>query len=323
MIILRIGKPKKYTYQNIKGNPIRSKPILDYIKKLVIPPNYAGVKIFYEKSPKILYQGFDVKGRLQQIYSPAWNKKAAMKKYCNLLNFSKQLPRIQTAVKKQMVAKRHTKNKMISLILRIVSVCYFRIGNKKYQELHGSFGAMNIQKSHVFFKKTNGVEYMNFSFVGKKGVLNTCQVCDSVLIGEIKKILALRSKNETVFKWGPDKVPVKATDINDWLKAFDPTITSKAFRTYDANIFLIILLRGMAKPSSLAKNKRKKNLINVVKEVAEKIHNTPSICKKNYIMTSIMSMYLENPIKYQKAFMKENEEPRKAFIRYLSKYCKV
>ena len=45
-----------------------------------------------------------------------------------------------------MMSVKFTKNKMISIIIRLVMVCYFRIGNKKYQELYDSFGAMNILK---------------------------------------------------------------------------------------------------------------------------------------------------------------------------------
>ena len=81
------------------------------------------------------------------------------------LNFAEQIPNIARAIKTQMRSEEHSRDKMIALIIRLVMVCYFRIGNKKYQELYGSFGAMNIQKRHVKLKKdADDREYFYIEF---------------------------------------------------------------------------------------------------------------------------------------------------------------
>lgn len=306
-----------------KNSKITDPEILEYIKKLVIPPNYTDVKIFYVKNgqPKILYQGYDSKMRLQRIYSELWNKKAARKKFCELLNFSKQINKISEQAKKDITLKRLSKNKMIAMIIRIVMLCYFRIGNRRYQELYGSFGAMNIQKRHITFKKDNGTEYMYISFSGKKQVVNTCNVYDRQLIAEIKEILKFREDREMVFQWldGGVNVPVRAVDINLWLKKFDPTITSKAFRTYDANILLIIYLRAY-KPSSLTVQQRKKVIVAAMKSISEKIHNTPAVLKKNYTAGGIIDMFMSQPVRFKRYFLNDLT-PRTAFANYLKDYC--
>ena len=142
-------------YEDQKGVPVKDRKILAYIRTLVIPPNYKNVIIFYDpvKTPKILYQGYDTKNRLQRIYSAEWNEKAARRKYCELLNFAEQIENIKKEAKKGIAIKEHTKEKMISMIILLVLVCYFRIGNSRYQELYGSFGAINILKKHVVFLK--------------------------------------------------------------------------------------------------------------------------------------------------------------------------
>ena len=65
---------------------------------------------------------------------------------------------------------------------------------------------------------------MNISFKGKKGVLNSCKVTDQQLISEINKILKFREDDEMIFQWLDHgiKIPVRAIDINFWLKKFDP-----------------------------------------------------------------------------------------------------
>ena len=124
-----------------KNNSIvKNKKVLEYIESLVIPPAYKDVKIFCETSPKILYQGYDTNNRLQQIYSSSHKKKSNKKKFCSLLTFGKMLPRIHTDMKIFSVESEITLNKIVSIILRIVTHCGFRIGNLKYQSLYGSFG---------------------------------------------------------------------------------------------------------------------------------------------------------------------------------------
>jgi DNA topoisomerase-1 len=326
MIILQKGEKGMYTYVDSKNKDINDTGTLEYIKKLVIPPNYHDVKIFYQKQgqPKILYQGLDTKNRLQRIYSDAWKKKAVKKKFCELLNFAEQIQNISAAVKEQMMSEKLTKKKMIAMIMRIVMVCYFRIGNKRYQELYGSFGAMNVQKKHIKFKKDkDGNEYMFVSFSGKKGILNTCDITDRQLIGEVKKLLKFRDDDEMVFQWMDHglKIPVRAIDINFWLKEFDPVITSKDFRTYDANIFLIIFLRSQRDPMKLTNTMRKKIIVVAMKQISEKIHNTPAILKKNYTAGGIVSLYLDEPTKFNRYFIND-KTPRQAFIGYLRDYCK-
>ena len=326
MIILRKGEKGSYKYVDSKNKEIEGAEMLEYIKKLVIPPNYHEVKIFYQKQgqPKILYQGFDTKKRLQRIYSAAWKKKAVRKKFCELLNFAEQIQKISAAVKEQMMSEKLTKKKMIAMIMRIVMVCYFRIGNKRYQELYGSFGAMNVQKKHIKFKKdAGGTEYMFISFSGKKGVLNICDITDRQLIGEVKKLLTFRDDDEMVFQWLDHgvNIPVRAIEINFWLKEFDPVITSKDFRTYDANIFLIIFLRAQRDPMKLTHTQRKKIIVDAMKQISEKIHNTPSILKKNYTAGGIVDMYLSEPTRFNRYFTND-KTPRQAFVSYLRDYCK-
>lgn len=329
MIVLRVGTKDNYEYKDLKGQKIIDKAILEYIKNLVIPPNYNNVRIFYEKTsmPKILYQGYDSKNRLQRIYSDVWNKASTRKKLCNLLNFAEQIPNIASAVKKQMQSEAHTRDKMVALIIRIVMVCYFRIGNKKYQELYGSFGAMNIQKRHVKLKKdNNNKEYFYIEFSGKKGVLNTCNIYDVDLIREIKDILKYRNDDDFVFLWNKKgvNVPVRAIDINFWLQRFDKLITSKDFRTYDANIFLIIYLRKQPNALKLSLTNRKKIIVNAMKEISKKIHNTPAILKKNYTDSGIVQMFISDPYKFEKFFTIDidKKSPKQAFIEYLRNYCK-
>lgn len=321
MIISKHGNK----YEDQKGRAITDKTILSYVKKLVIPPNYKNTIIFYDpnKTPKILYQGYDTKNRLQRIYSQEWNLAAARRKYCELLNFAEQIPNITEATKKGIVEQEHTKNKMISMIIRLVLVCYFRIGNSKYQELYGSFGAINILKRHVVFVKDKGKEYVHISFNGKKGIVNTCDVFDSILINELKKLLKMRENDQSVFLWNDNGVltPISAIEVNQWLKEFDPILTSKNFRTYESNTALIGALRNYEGPDQLTPTVRKKILNGALEAISKRLNNTTNILKKNYTQAGLIHMFTKEPSKYMDYF--ENKKtPRDALVDYLKDFCK-
>lgn len=292
---------------------IHNKDVVEYIKKLVIPPAYKDVKIFYEKSPKILFEGYDDKGRKQQIYSPAHKKKAAKKKFCHLLNFGRQLPKIKADINKNIKADKLSRVKLISLIIKIVMICGFRIGNLKYQKLYNSFGISNIHTKHVKQTK-NGLV---IKFLGKKGVVNECIITNAFLISEIKKLLVGKKPRDYVFSC--DGV-IRAIEINNWLKKYDKHITSKMFRTYVTNTMFIEFMRDKGSAAKHDLKTRKKNVVDAMKIISCQINNTPNICRKEYLFIEILNLYLEHPIKYNKHF-NNCKSAETCFLNYLKQLC--
>jgi DNA topoisomerase-1 len=315
-------KLPKFKYLDVNDKKINDIIILNYIKSLVIPPAYADVKIFYEKSPKILFQGYDDKGRLQQIYSQNHKKKASKKKFCNLLEFGKILPKITNDVNKYLKTTTYTKNKIISIIIKIVIKCGFRLGNIKYQKLYNSFGISNILKSHVGMKGSE----MYIKFIGKKGVLNECIINEKSIIDEMMNLISKKSAKDYVFTYDDiidnkvvNKV-ISALEINKFLKSYHINTTSKHFRTWDTNILFIEYMRNEEDPIKTLVSKRKKIVIAAMKIISTQINNTPNICKKEYLHIDLLTLYLESPNKFKKYFF-GCDDASKCFIKYLDVYC--
>jgi DNA topoisomerase I len=315
--IIRSGIKDNYKYKYPDGKEVKDVEILEYIKKLVIPPNYKNITIFYEQNgePKILYQGYDSKNRLQRIYSPSWNLKASKRKFCELLNFSLQVPNIINKIEKLLSSNKNSKNKTIATVLKLVMLCYIRIGNKKYLDLYGSHGAMNLKKKHIL--KNDDSYYIEFK--GKKGVINSCNLYDKKFLKELD--IRLKKLKDDDFTFTYNNKLLKAIDINNWLKGFDPVITSKIFRTYDANIFLIKYLKNNPNPIQLLVNEKKKIVVKALKEISSIIHNTPSILKKNYTQGGIIDMYINQSNRFNRYFYNK-DNPRISLINYLNDYCK-
>lgn len=316
-----LDKDKKPKFKILDKNDkqVTDKKILEYIKNLVIPPAYKDVNIFYENSPKILFQGHDDKGRLQQIYSHTHKKKAMKKKFCHLLDFGKVLPKIKNDIETYMKDSTFTKKKIISIILKIVMICGFRLGNIKYQKLYNSFGISNILKLHISKK---GQE-IRIKFIGKKSVINECVITNKGIIAEINKRIVGKTAKDYVFTYQEDNVEkvITALDINKFLKAYHVNTTSKHFRTWDVNILFIEFMRNDENPEKLLLSKRKKVVINAMKVISCQVNNTPGICRKEYLHIDLLTLYLEQPKKFKKYFFGCKSAPD-CFINYLEDFCK-
>lgn len=309
------NKKPKFKILDNKGKSVSNKKILEYIKSLVIPPAYRDVKIFYEKSPKILFEGFDDKGRKQQIYSKAHKKKAMKKKFTALIDFGKVLPKINADINKYIKEPTYTKNKIISLIIKIVMMCGFRIGNLKYQKLYNSFGISNIFKRHIKMKGKS----MVIKFIGKKGVLNECVINNPILIKEMNGLIAGKKDTDYVFVYDSEDGSsiIKAIEINKWLKSYHESITSKAFRTWDTNILFIEYMRKESDGEKMTQKERKKVVKEALKVISCQINNTPNICKKEYLHGDLFELYINHPRKYKKYFC-GCDKASSCFIKYLS-----
>jgi DNA topoisomerase-1 len=315
-------KNKIYQYTDLDGKIIKDKKILDYIKGLPpIAPAYDDVIIFYEKNPRILYEGRDKAGRLQQIYSPVWRKKADKEKFKSLIEFGKKLPTMIINMHKNIKSKALIKDKVISIILLIITLCGFRLGSLKYQKLYNSTGLITLKKKHLAFK----IKKLEISFIGKKGVKNDCSITDQVLIDEMKKIAENKKNDDFLFIYEIENADkntkneqkmITANDINDWLKSYNPDFTSKYIRTYEVNVLLISMLKD-TEPSKMTITQRKKKVTDLIKEVSCEINNSPAICKKSYLSKELIELYIEHPKKYENELIKNDYSPRVNFIKFL------
>jgi DNA topoisomerase-1 len=316
VVIYREGAKDKWIYRDKAGNTVKDKEILGYIASLPpIPPAYKNVRIYYTKSPDIIFDGVDDKGRLQQIYSKRYRENADKKKFKALIDFGKKMPQMLLKMQEHIESQGSGKNKLISIILRIITLCGFRIGQLKYQKLYNSIGLSTLMKKHLKFISPK----LEIKFIGKKGVLNECVVEDKLIIDELKKISAGKAQADFLFtyKENDETKLINAIDVNNWLKAYNPEFTSKFFRTFQVNDLLI---EGMAEvdPTTITDAQRKKRVVGLLKDISCAVNNTPGICKKSYANPELIKLYIEHPKKYKKDMINGNSS-RVNFIKFLER----
>lgn len=311
----------EYYYTDLSGKPITDTAVLRYVENIKppIPPAYRDVKIFYARDPSTLqklFEGFDAAGRKQQIYSPTWNASAYRSKFEDLVKFGEKLPSLQRKILKFSRMEGTSRDKVISVMLRLINECHFRIGHPKYERKYGSIGVSTLRVSHLKELKN----YIRISFRGKKGVQNECNVRGTEIIRILTSLTDGKKPGDYVFLEDGGKL-VTPEKVNRWLEEQIPGSSTKMFRTFDTNILLIEFLRKkMATPSTSKAGYTQKDRTRHIKEamdlISDQINNTPAILKKNYASRELYELYIQQPAEFERVFGTD-ESPHEIFIKFL------
>lgn len=284
-----------YQYFDEEGKRVSQKIVKPLIKDLYIAPALNNVKINRNQKSKVLAIGYDDKGRAQYIYNDKYVQKQSKKKYRHMKEFGESYQKIFAKINRDLDSG-HPKNKQIAMILSLMSECGIRIGNEKYMNENQSYGASTLESRHVSIQG----DEITVDFIGKKNVRNKCTIKNKRLSRKIRTQKRKRKKRDPLFAYHKDDelLTVKASDVNQYLKQFGD-FTSKNLRTWTANISLIKDLSGTP---PLDQNERKRKVNTSIDEIANNLHNTRAICKKNYIDPKLIDFYITHPQNFQKVF---------------------
>ena len=292
---IKYKKDNKYYYQYLdkRGNKIDKSVAKKLLENFYIPPAYEDVKINLNKKEKVLAIGFDDKDRPQYIYNKSHTKRRDKTKFMKMVDFGESYKRIMNQVKRDLHTEGDNKNKQIAMALMLVVECGIRIGSEKYRDENKSFGATTLEPRHFKIKG----EIVSVDFIGKKGVRNTGKVRSKRLSRNLRIKKRTFRNDEPIFAYlrNENWYTLKSIDVNKYLKKFG-NFSSKNFRTWVANLSFITELLNSDK--DLSENQRKKYINSAIKKVAEKLNNTTSVCKKNYIDPYIINIYLTEPKRF-------------------------
>lgn len=276
----KIGKKYNHKYYDKKGKEIKDKKKIEtFIKGVYIAPAYDNVKINLKKDEKVLAIGYDEKGRSQYVYNKKYTQSQSYKKFDKMILFGKNFYKINNKINDDLYSVKDSKNKQIAIILKLIMECQFRIGNDVYSKKNKSYGTTTLQGKHIRIKNKNELV---IDFNGKKNVRNVCTVKNKKLVKTLRQKKRTIDKNDRIFTYrkGEKYYNIKSSDVNKYLKQFGK-FTAKDFRTWGANIELI---------KELMKNNNTE-LKKCIENVSIKLHNTPAICKSNYLDPELMEFY--------------------------------
>jgi DNA topoisomerase-1 len=277
-----------------------SKETAKLIKKrnIKVPPAWKDVWISPNPNAKLQATGYDARGRKQYIYHPKFREKQENLKYRHIARFAKALPKIRSKVKKDLSRKTLDLKKVNAAIIALIEATLIRVGNDEYARKNNSYGLTTLKDKHVRIKGST----IEFNFLGKSKKEHNIKLTDKKLSPIVKKCRDLPGKE--LFQYMDEKGKVHdihSAHINKYLKEISgEDFTAKDFRTWAGTVLAAIALREFEKFDSKAA--AKSYVKKAIERVAEKLGNTPAICKKCYIHPGIIDSYLKgNTLKTVKA----------------------
>lgn len=284
----RVGKG--FVYLDANDRPVRDKQVLERIRSLVIPPAWQSVWICPSSNGHIQAVGRDAKNRKQYRYHPAYRAVRDLAKFDRMLAFGRTLPRIRRTVARDLRRRGIPKRKVLAAVVKLLETTFIRIGNEEYAEENGSFGLTTLRNRHV---EVLG-QTLQFKFRGKSGQSHEIRLEDKRLAAIVRRCKDI--PGSALFEYIDEKgkpQSLESNDVNEYLRTISGgDFTAKDFRTWGgtclaAHFFLEHIPESEA-PSARA---IKKTLVAVVKDVACKLGNKPSTCRKYYIHPTVMEAF--------------------------------
>ena len=287
--ILREPVKDGFRYLDAKGEPVEDEATLKRIKSLAIPPAWTDVWICPQASGHLQATGRDARGRKQYRYHPKWREVRDEVKYERMIKFGKALPLIRKEVDRALSLPGLPREKVLATIVYLLEATMMRIGNDEYARENKSYGLTTLRNRHV---KIDGSE-VEFRFRGKSGVVHDVKVHDRRLARIIQRTRDLPGQD--LFQYldeDGETHTVGSSDVNDYLRTITgEDYTAKDFRTWSGTVLAAMALQEFEAVDS--DTQAKKNVVRAIESVAERLGNTPSVCRKCYVHPAVLDAYLD------------------------------
>ncbi|WP_298977810.1 DNA topoisomerase IB [uncultured Psychrobacter sp.] len=329
-----------FTYRDAAGNTVKDKKLRQRFEALVIPPMWSEVWICQHENGHLQSTGRDGKARKQYLYHELWDSVRDRAKFEAMIGFASALPNLRAQVEKDLEAETLSHDNVLAAVVKLLETTLIRIGNSRYAKLNKSYGLSTLRSKHVS-ETENGLA---FDFVGKSAKAHHIELQDERLIDIVQSCSELPGYQ--IFKYlddNGDKRVVDSSDVNEYLRlhlcedskaASDCTsrlYSAKDFRTWMASVLAASYLydelqngKGEAILASAPDSKLRQTLVTeMVKDVAEELGNTPSVCRSSYINPIIIEKFLAGEFyeEYKQARRGRTREyqslEEKALLRFL------
>lgn len=283
----RVGR--YFSYLAPDGRPIRDPKTLQRIKSLAIPPAWTEVWICPSPNGHIQATGRDDRGRKQYRYHPRWHEVRDETKYDRMMVFARALPEIRQKIDADLRRPGLPRERVLAAVVRLLESTLIRVGNEEYARQNQSYGLTTLQDEHVEVEGSS----IHFHFRGKSGKELEVDLRDRRLAKIVQRCQAL--PGQELFRYlDGDGEPrtISSCDVNAYLREISgQDFTAKDFRTWAGTLLAFLLLRDLPDPET--QTQAKKDVVEVVKQVAERLGNTPAVCRKCYIHPAVLNAYLD------------------------------
>jgi DNA topoisomerase-1 len=236
--------------------------------------------------------GLDARGRKQYRYHAKWREVRDTHKFERMMEFGKTLPRIHRRVARDLKLAGMPREKVLATLVRLLESTLIRVGNIEYARTNHSYGLTTLRNHHVKLKGN----VVRFRFRGKHGIQHEVEVEDPRAAKVVRGCLDL--PGQELFEYLDEDGEVRdvgSSDVNEYLREVSgESFTAKDFRTWHATSEALEALAGQ--PFSNAREAKEK-LKQVLQTVANRLGNTPTMCRKCYINPVVVDAFLAGELR--------------------------
>lgn len=287
--ITRTRAGRAFRYLGPNGSTIRDSATLARIKRLAVPPAWTDVWICPDAQGHIQATGRDSRGRKQYRYHGDWRTMRDETKYERMIAFGRALPRIRRQVARDLKRPGLGCAKVLATMVRLLETTLVRVGNEEYARANGSIGLSTMRDRHV---QVDGGR-LEFQFRGKSGKRHRIELRAPGLARIVQRVQDV--PGQKLFQYVDEegrRQSINSQDVNDYLRTIaGREFSAKDFRTWAGTVLAALALRKFEQFSTRAQ--ARKNLIAAIERVADRLGNTPGVCRKCYIHPIVLECYLD------------------------------
>ena len=279
---------RPFRYYDTHGKRIRDRATIERLDKLAIPPAWRDVRISPNVNAKLQATGVDAAGRKQYLYHPDFRAQQEAAKYDKLIRFAEKLPELRLAMGEHMTLEPLDPLRVCAVAVRLINLTWFRVGGERYANESKTYGVTTLCKRHVQVRGTR----VSFRFPAKHKVRVRTALVDFELADAVRALQ--RTPGQRLFRYEIDGALANLTDrrLNDYIKTYmSPEFSGKDFRTWGGTLLAAIAFaeRGPVE----GKGEQKRAVAAVMRQVAEKLGNTPAVTRSSYVSPAVVDQYLD------------------------------
>ncbi|MBB6504357.1 DNA topoisomerase-1 [Sphingomonas endophytica] len=268
-----------WAYYDASGTRIADRDEIDRLNAIGLPPAYTDAWFCPDPEGHIQAVGWDEKGRKQYRYHLGFRAQQEAAKYDLCAPFGRALTRLRARVEADLERRRHTKERTVAAVVKLLDIAALRIGNETYAKTNKSFGLTTLRDRHAQISGST----LKLEYKAKSGKIRKLKITDGSLARFVKKCQDL--PGQKLFQYvGDDGEPhaVTSSDVNAYLRAaMGEGFTAKHFRTWGASVVAFETLIEAEAPIGLK---------TMLEPVVAHLGNTPAIARKSYVHPALIEL---------------------------------
>ncbi|TCV97757.1 DNA topoisomerase I-like protein [Luteibacter rhizovicinus] len=202
-----------------------------------------------------------------------------------MTDFAAVLPQLRRHVRHDLALPGLPRDKVLALVVRLLDETLIRVGNESYANDNGSYGLTTLRSRHV--QLITG--QLQLAFRAKSGKESHVLLKDKHLMRLVRRMHQL--PGQRLFQFIDEegqRRPIDSEMVNSYIRDISGgDFTAKDFRTWKGTLLAIILLSRTPPPRQADDAALRTIMTDAIKQVAERLRNTPAVCRASYIHPTV------------------------------------